>query len=425
MKVLKIVAVVGLILLAVLVIGGLVLYRFLQEPEKTPSQEQIEREKGVAVEVTRPSRRDVTDYLLCDATVEAKIRWLLRAQIAETIEAVHVDVGDSVELGQLLIEFRKTDLQADVEARRAAHEEARNNFESYERLFKEKVVSRVALEARRTAMQAAAAALQRAESSMRFTQVRAPIGEPPGEGEGRVIVQARHVEPGERKGAKDELLTLVDLSEVEVHALVPETGLPVCGPGTGAEFRLEGEQTWRAGTVRRVSPSTGNASRFFDVFIEASNERRAGQWVMRAGMYAEVRFASARASDALVVRADALRREGARHYVFLVARGLEENPESPAEQRSRTSEFRTKLRRLLGMERSKEPDESKQAPKEVWKARRVEVQTGLRGEGYVQLLGDAVSEDVLLVANPRGQMRDGVKVNIVKGLAAERTEETR
>jgi len=419
MRPFKFIAGFAVVLILILGLAAFALYRWLQKPPMIAGREDIERAQGVAVELERPVRRDFADYLLCDATVDAKVRSLLGAQVDETIEAVHVEVGDSVELGQLLVQFRKSDLEAEVEARRAAYQEAKNNYERYQELLDQKVISKTALEARLTAMQGAAAALQLAESRAGFAEVRAPIGDPPGENEGRVRVEARYVEPGEHKGAKDMLLMLVDLSQMEVHAMVPETGLALCVPGTEAEFRLEGQQRWRSGTVARVSPSTESANRFFDVSLEAGNERQGGRWVMNVGMYAEVRFVSARADDALAVRASAIRREGASRYVFVLREGPEESADPPGDgegdKADRLASLRTRLRRMLGMEKAKQTDGGDAKPQDVWKAHKVEVQTGLTSEGYTQLIGDAVGEDDRLVANPRDEMRDGVKVNIVGG----------
>ena len=447
MKLLKVLLKVLVVLAIILALAGVALFRWLQEPPKVISQEEIERAQGVAVEVESPTRRDFAEYVFCDGIVEGRARSVLRAQIAETIQAVHVDVGDKVELGQVLVEFRKSDLEAQVRARRAAYEEAKNNYDRYQTLLEDKVVSRDAVEARRTALETAAALLQNAESEMAYTEVRAPIGDPVGSHEGRVHVQARYADPGERKGLGDSLLMLVDLSQMEVRALVPETGVSLCGPGTIAEFRLEGEQSWRSGSVLRVSPSTENPNRFYDVFIQAQNERTGGQWLMRVGMYAEVRFVRASAQGALAVRAASVRREGEKRYVFLLRRepwqgdgnpgaSTEESKEpgagpepdsggSAKRLQDRLSLVRTRLRERLGMASRGQADaagpEASNAssegeggvPNELWQAHRVEVETGLHSRGYVQLLGEAVSADSVVVANPGGHLRDGVKVRIV------------
>jgi len=417
------------VLLLAVVLGPLTLVflRLTDEPPEVVTVEEIEKEQGVAVTLVRPVRMDFVEYLACDGVVDTSARVVLRAKIGETVEAVHAEVGDSVRKGQLLVEFRKTDLEAQISALRAAYEEARNNCERYQRLYDKGVVSWDHVEARRTALEAASAALQQAESSLKFSDVRAPIGDEEGQDTGRVQVEMRDVEPGEFKAVGKQLLVLVDLSKIEVRARVPEAALAMSREGQQVEFRLEGEEAWRSGTVGRIRPSTQDPNRFFDVFLKTENERIGSRWLMRPGMYAEVRIPRARAPGAIGVPASAVKRAGQQRYVFVAESGMETVeivPEAPAETAGKG--LMPRVRRLMAMLRSarggspsqehgseREPlAETKQV--EVWRARRVEVQTGLRAEGYVQLVRPAIEEHVLIVASPRDDLRDGARLRIVE-----------
>jgi len=52
---------------------------------------------------------------------------------------------------------------------------------------------------------------------------------------------------------------------------------------------------------------------------------------------------------------------------------------------------------------------------EVWRARRVDVRTGLRAEGYVQVLGDALTESDWIVSSPRDDLKDGARLRVIEG----------
>jgi len=403
----------------------LVALRATQERPHVLTTEQVEREQGVAVVAVRPARMDFTDYLYCDGSVEAPVRAVLRAKISETVEAVHVDVGDSVRKGQLLVEFRKADLEAQIAARRAAYEEAKNNYERYKSLFDKGVVPGELVEARRTAMEAAAAALQQAESRLKFADVRAPIGDAEGEQTGRVQVEMRAVEPGEFKAIGKELLVLVDLSRLEVRASVPQSAVGLCRVGQSLEFRLEGETQWRAGTVSRISPSTLNPNRFFDVFLQVHNERRDSGWVLRPGMYAEVRIPRSTARGALGLPASAVVRAGQSEQVFVVRSAVEtvQVPKRvaldsrPRGLRDRLAEFVARVRSRAGGRRGQEPPAAEQMEtrqEKVWRAHLVKVTTGLRAGGYVQIAEGPLTLEDLVVDNPRDDLRDGTKVRVVE-----------
>ena len=118
------------------------------------------------------------------------------------------------------------------------------------------------VEAKRTAMETAAAALNRAESQLKVAEIRAPAGDTEEDRRGRVQVEARFVDPGEHKGKGKELITLVDLSTVEVRAMVPEGGVRFAEVGKEIELRLEDEKRWRAAVVTRVGPSTDHPNSF-------------------------------------------------------------------------------------------------------------------------------------------------------------------
>lgn len=358
-----------IILVVIVILTAVIVIRMARKGTGAVSIEEIERRDGVAVAVENPVRMDFTDYVYCDGEVDVSARYALRSSIDEIVEAVHVDVGDIVKEGQILVEFRSGDIRADISAKRAAHDEAKRNYERYKVLLDKGGVSKNMVEAKRTASESAAAALRRAESKMEFAQVRAPMGDVPIDDEGSVQVEARFVDPGEHKGKGKELITLVDLSTAEIRAMVPEGGVRSAKVGGEIEFRLEDEKAWRTAVVTRVGPSTKDSNRFFDVFVRLDNERTDSGWVMRPGMYAQVRIPRAVHGNALAVRSGAIRRRGARRSVFVV---------------------------------------------KALQTQRIDVETGLTSGGYIQLKGDAIGDDDTIVSNPRGNLRDGTKVRIVE-----------
>jgi multidrug efflux pump subunit AcrA (membrane-fusion protein) len=188
------------------------------------------------------------------------------------------------------------------------------------------------------------------------------------------------------------------------------------------EFRLEGEQKWRKGVIARVSPATENPNRFFDVFLAAENERNNGQWLMRPGMFAEMRLPRVTVDKALALRASAVKRDGNLEHVFVVRKGKEAaqaaQPEA-AEQPGALRKLFTGAIALLKGKRASSPNPGTAAQPEakeieVWKAFRVPVTTGLRAEGYVQIAGGELRDGDIVVSNPRAELPDDTKVRILK-----------
>ncbi len=404
----------GVILAVVVALALLVLYRLGATKPEAVSIEKIHAQVGVPVQVGKPVRMDFPEYLLCDGSVHADARAFLRAKIGETVEAVNARVGEPVKKGQVLVEFRTTDLEASIQAAETAFEEAEKNYQRYQSLLEQRVISEDRVEQARTRRDSAAANLRAARSSLRFGQVESPIDG---------VVEYRWVEPGEYKGVGKELLSVVDLSTVEVAALVPERDVADLSIGREAEFQLESGQQWLKGHVSRISPSTTDPNRFFDVYLKVENKRTNGQWLMRPGMYAEVRFLRRTISGALAVAGNAIVRDGNVRAIYVVETRTEDVPVQPGAGPNPDSgdggfwdQVKRGAARLRGAEKR---EEAAQQPlteeREVSRARRAVVSTGLSRQDYVQITGAEVTEASLLILNPPDDIRDGTLVNVVEG----------
>jgi len=268
------------------------------------------------------------------------------------------------------------------------------------------VISEDRLEQARTAKERAASVLREAESRLTFADVASSV-------EG--VVEGRWVEPGEYKREGDELLSVVDLSTVEVCALVPEGEVANLDVGIEGEFQLESGPQWLKGRVSRVSPSTVDPNRFFDVFLKVDNKRANAGWLMRPGMYADVRVARRIVQNVLAVRDDMIVREGNEQVVYAVEEGTARFPVERAA--NPTPGFLPRLKRgwtrLLGA-RGK-PGPQRYEERQVSKARRALVSPGLREGEFVQIRQGDIGPDSLLIVNVSDDIRDGTVVRIVKG----------
>jgi len=394
------------LLILVVLLAVAVLYWLGRPQAQAVTIEKIQAREGVPVEVTRPVVMDFVDWLYCDGEVVASVRAVPGARVAEIVEAVHVRVGEPVEPGQVLIQFRSADLEAAIVAARAAYEEALRNYSRYERLVAERVLSEDRLEQARTRRDAAASLLREAESGLQYAQVVSPVGG---------IVESRWVEPGEYKREGDELLSIVDLSAVEVSALVPERDVGGLSVGMEGQFQTESSPQWLSGRISRISPATQDPNRFFDVYVKVDNRRTGEGWLMLPGMYAQARFVRGVARDALAVRDDTIVWEGNERVVYVVEEATAQFAVETAVDPE--AGFFGRLKRgwtRLGAGRGKAQEE-RYEERQAKKARRVLVSLGLREGELVQLRQGDVGPSSLLIVNASDDVRDGTVVSIVKG----------
>ncbi|MFO7957137.1 MAG: efflux RND transporter periplasmic adaptor subunit [Candidatus Brocadiia bacterium] len=400
-----------LVLTVVVGVMVAVLYRLGQAEAEATSIGKIHENQGFPVAVQPPVRTEFHDYLFVDGEVVADVRSMLRAKVDEVVEAVHVRVGERVEKGQLLVEFRTTDLEAAIQAAQVAYEEAQSKYARYQNLFEQDVMSEDQLETARTAMENAASSLRQAKSRLGFAEVHSPING---------IVEQRFVEPGEFKGVGKELLTIVDLGRLEVKANVPEQYVPELSRGQTGEFQLESGQEWLSGPISRISPSTMDPNRFFDVYLAVENRQEDGRWLMRPGMYAEVRFLRRRIPDAQAVPDSAIVYEAGQRFLYAVQNNTEtvEVPVNGQGNGTADNSFMARMRRgvkrLLGEAERQKQQTMEQKEQKVLRARRVDVVLGLREGNLVQLPDAPLAEDSRLILNPQEDLYDGARVRVVE-----------
>ena len=257
-------------------------------------------------------------------TVAARRNSLVASEVDGLAAELLVDEGDRVRAGQVLVRLRSTTMQMEVDAAVASKQEAvarlsraSSDFDRLanllerraisQREYDEAVADRDALEQSLARYDADASRLQ---DLLSRATVRAPFG-------GRVT--AVHVELGEWVGTGDSIVSLVDLSEVEVSVQIAERFISAVEAGFPVDVRfdaLPGELY--EGIVRAVVPQAIPEARTFPVLVRVLNP---GERV-KGGMAGRVMAQLGSAQPAMLVSKDALVRRGDTVFIYRV-RGAE------------------------------------------------------------------------------------------------------
>lgn len=181
----------------------------------------------LALEALTLESRTVADVIVVDGTIEAINKATLTAQTQGRVTAIHFDVDDYVEQGQLILELENREQKSLVsrasgalEEARAAEQEASRNFARVEGLVKSGTLSqsdfdrsKAALDSARARIKQAEASLDQARQQLSYTQVVAPY---PG------ILTDRFVETGELATPGKPLVAGLSLDRIRVTATVPQ-----------------------------------------------------------------------------------------------------------------------------------------------------------------------------------------------------------
>lgn len=248
-------------------------------------------------------------------------------QVTGQLKTLHAVVGQQVKKGDLLAEIDPVLLAARVDATRATLKSlvaqlndrlaqlhfARQQLERNKALFEDAAASRESFE-QATAVEAQAAAqvasfraqieqarseLRSDEANLRYTRIYAPMT-------GTVIsVTARQGQTLVAAQQAPTILRVADLSTMTVWAQVAEADVPKLKVGMPVYFNTLGsERRWQS-TVRQILPTPENVNNviLYNVLFDVANPEA----ILKPQMSAQVYLVLARADDALLVPAAALR----------------------------------------------------------------------------------------------------------------------
>lgn len=281
-----------------------------QELTSTAASEAFAADVAVQVDGA-PVRRD-TFVLWVNAEGEASpVRTVaFQAEVDGPVLEVPVERGDRVGEGDLLVRVDPAPYELDVREAQANLEKAQADFES--RVLYDEQIADSALRAERrrqarirSGVAAAEVALERAEAELAKTQVRAPFP-------GRVADLA--VTEGSRVRQGDSLVSVLDLSRVEVEVEVLETALPAVEPGRRATARFSAfpRDTFQ-GQVVAVNPRVDPSSNTARVLVRLRNP---GARIV-PGMHAEVKVAGRLHENRTFVPREAVVERDRREVVFI------------------------------------------------------------------------------------------------------------
>ncbi|MCC5857777.1 MAG: efflux RND transporter periplasmic adaptor subunit [Ectothiorhodospiraceae bacterium] len=277
------------------------------------------------------------------------------AEVAGRITRIGFEEGQRVAREDVLFELDRSREEAELREAIAQRDDAQTKLRRARALRQDGDVPQSQVDELVTTLDSAEARVAVARIRLEERTIRAPFDGVTGL---REISAGAYVTPGTR------LTTLDDLEVVRLDFAVPERFLAGLQPGlrVRAHNVAFGDQGFD-GLVTRVGSRVDPVSRSVRVQAEIPNQ----DGRLRSGMFMTARLVLGERDDAVLIPEEALLSEGARVYAYLVT------------------------------------DD---------RARRVEVTTGQRRQGMVEIL-EGVSQGDLVVTAGLQRLRDGAVVNVV------------
>ena len=247
---------------------------------------------------------------------------VVRAKAAGTLLALKVAEGSRVKAGQWLgtvdlaeLSSRVAERNAMLESARAQLAQAERTHASNQRLADQKFISPQALDASRSALETAQAQARAAQAQLdtfnvglRDAALVAPISG---------VVAKRHVVPGEKLSVEQPVLTIVDLSKLELAGSVGTHEVSRLAPGMPVQVRIEGVDEEVTGRLARIAPAAEAGTRSIGVTIALANPNE----TFRAGQYALARVVLADPAQRLTVPVAAIGSVQGQDHVWVIENG--------------------------------------------------------------------------------------------------------
>ncbi|MCP4922601.1 MAG: efflux RND transporter periplasmic adaptor subunit [bacterium] len=258
-----------------------------------------------AIEVENVRRGNITRKLSTVGTLKANQSVTMRAQVRGRIETVSFRGGEHVKKGEALITLEKAEYKSAHKEAQARFTLAENEFERAKKLADSNQGPQKLKEKAKAELQAAEAALERAQINLDRTVIRAPFDG---------LVGLQHVSPGTLVSDNQDLITFVDITPIKV------------------DFRIAAEFAHRLSRGQELSVEVDGFKKPFPALVEAidaqidpNSHTLAVRGLMmnklgllKAGLFGRVNLSIGSKENVLLVPEGSLESDGEQTFVFRV-----------------------------------------------------------------------------------------------------------
>ena len=284
--------------------------------EAAVEQADVVRPVKVAIVAAASQGRTLTYSGVVRARVESNIGFRVGGKMVERA----VNVGDRVNVGQVIARLDDTDLKLAENSAKAAVASARtrrdvthDNLERAKPLLAKQFISQASYDIRRNELDSAVSALDSAEAQLR--QAANAVGYATLKADKAGIVTAVTGEPGQVVSPGQAVVTIAEAGAVEIAIGVPEQDAGRIAVGQRADISLwAGPRASTEGRIREIAGQADSASRTYGVRVAVSNPPQS----MRLGMTATVAMRIDGQDAALLVPLTALTEADSAPVVFVV-----------------------------------------------------------------------------------------------------------
>ena len=261
-------------------------------------------------------------FVTASGKVQAVNSAELSTRMMGFVNKVHVDVGDKVRKGQLLVSINNADLQAkraqanaSITEATAAFNSAQKDYNRFKNLFADNSVSQKEMDDMTARFERAKARLEVAKqmknevnSQFAYSNITAPFSG---------VVTSKNIDAGDMANPGMPLISVETPGKFEVVAMVPENEITQIKSGIKVNVIINSIDQTLKGTVMEVSTSAKNTGGQYLVKIALEKT----DVNILSGMFATVQFPIAKTTqtDRILIPMDAIITRGQLSGVYTVS----------------------------------------------------------------------------------------------------------
>lgn len=294
---------------------------------KKEATEILPTEKPIVVKVSGISAGTNSSFVSASGKIEAENSANLSTRMMGFVTKLHVQVGQKVTTGQLIVSINNTDLQAkkaQVDASilqaTAAYNNAKKDYDRFTNLFKQQSASQKELDDMTARYEMAKASLQGAKqmrnevvAQFSYANITAPFSG---------VVTNTFVKEGDMANPGMPLVSIEGASKLQVTAMVSENDITAIRNGMLVDILVKSNATALKGKVTEVSASAKNTGGQYLVKINLEPTKAK----VLSGMFVNVQFpieskTTSETSERMLVPESALVHQGQLTGIYTVGNG--------------------------------------------------------------------------------------------------------
>ncbi len=294
---------------------------------KKEATETLPTEKPIVVKVSGISAGTNSSFVSASGKIEAENSANLSTRMMGFVTKLHVQVGQKVTTGQLIVSINNTDLQAkkaQVDASilqaTAAYNNAKKDYDRFTNLFKQQSASQKELDDMTARYEMAKASLQGAKqmrnevvAQFSYANITAPFSG---------VVTNTFVKEGDMANPGMPLVSIEGASKLQVTAMVSENDITAIRNGMLVDILVKSNATSLKGKVIEVSASAKNTGGLYLVKINLEPTKAK----VLSGMFVNVQFpieskTISEPSERMLVPESALVHQGQLTGIYTIGNG--------------------------------------------------------------------------------------------------------